>query len=1481
MAAGDTIASGFNPSTFSLGCGFTRTDESVYEQADATGEVGAKAIDGKYNIYFRRRSRDTKTYEENYFLYTEGSKAQYLTDAVVANFDMVEFILCTNTAATITEAAVTGLIDKESVPIIADGSQGAEGTSPWVADSNNEMDSVSCDDMGYAVAEQTVETVVALYHGSTEEMFAIDRSDGMKRNSTAMTWNSSTNRWTATGIEVTYNSSNRKVSVKYGTTAKISGKDVYTITLTNSENSITRELKFTVNGIVGDVYNLKPSVDDIHADRSGTDYVVNGSSTYDLRCGYTKKVDGVISTPSTDVTAQIDSKYNVYFRRHIRNGDWEKTGLSYVYYLYTHTTYKTYVTGLDLNTYDAVEFVLCKETDDYLTKDDPDGVIDRETVYVLSNGIMGENSIRLSLDNEHEDFLYSDSQVRPIAPSGGAKSVIHLYNGQSEETLTTDMLRIDSSSSGVPGSGDYMPSIIADTDGKIKLKVPHITANTAKVVVKATYNGHDYYADFTANKTTQDKYDLTLKPNAIAFNASDTWSNKTITPSADRTDLQGNKTTDLAIQTSEVSGLRLYYSYVDTDGSLVTPSLNRCDSTLIPFILKKTPANTYIGIYFELRLYSGDSYRMCDYETVEIAKSQNGAPGTGQPDYIQTEEAWSDVESVENDTTEPVPNGGWSDTTPTNPNNYAYLWRRSRKMVLKDDGTYGKAPSPAGDWKYSRLSGTNGTSIKTKGTIAVAITASGTWPTSGFSTGDIGIKQGDGTPYKATVTSGVASWSKSSMSAADDGDSYTVTKDCTIDLDGDGTSENIKGHLIMWSSEASKWIDLGQFKGDNGSSSYIHIAWCNVLGTGTNWTDQNTGFTTAKADTDVYKYMGTLVNHDGGSDPDVTHAGDYSWNEIKGAKGDDGKYYVDDYKRYDSHLANASGTPAGNTDMADWTTSVPLTTNQYKYIWKRTRLCNPNTTPVSYGTATYVCLTGAAGATGAMYYMMGLYDSTATYVRNTSTVPLVYYDNGSGAINPYTGTTGAYWYVKDGVTTVPAGSAPSDNSEYWQKADSFGVVITSGIFADFAKLGAAVMSGDYMFSTNGMLDGTNYSSGANWKGRPAYTLFAGDPSEYTIDILSAANINTTTYKVLHNPIAFEKGKTVVLKFSVITKQSNTNVALFKADGSQPVDIEYSYGTTNAWNNDDYFSITNNTTYYIRFTPDSTDSYVLKAQRANGSGINMVSFSLTRMLFEPNWWVDLLSGKMSAARGNFVVKPNGDVEAIGIKAIDGDFSGNLNAKTIYYNVLHFIDGGIYDMSNGKKWYYLHYKPTLGYGNADLNFETEEEYNEAVAYWANFTVGNYYDMSLYPGDPLTVVTHNQAEMKVFIPCSYDADKIVMLPVSIEYKWTRAVPVYLPDPSQFPGKQVEVVCKAEQGDVAVEVGCINNGKIAIEAYYNNGLMKVANNAEADKVVIYGAHYIKMFNYTGTQLGLKLVSSRAVFYSRKLTDSGGTLRDFWLRLE
>jgi len=235
----------------------------------------------------------------------------------------------------------------------------------------------------------------------------------------------------------------------------------------------------------------------------------------------------------------------------------------------------------------------------------------------------GQNSIRLALDNVHEDFLYDDAGTL-IAPSGGARSEIHLYDGNTEKrtelvrgtTLVIDRTR----SSGVPFNSVGEPTI----NSSYILTVPKILDGyeTAKVVVKATYNGQDYYADFTANKTNQDKYDLVVDPSSIVYNSA-IYQQKRIKVYADVTTLAGGTSKATISTTSDSGTLRLFATY---GGNTVQVTDNITEDGVKKLYIDITSAiaGANDGIYLELRKYSGSSYVVKDYETVEIAKAENG-----------------------------------------------------------------------------------------------------------------------------------------------------------------------------------------------------------------------------------------------------------------------------------------------------------------------------------------------------------------------------------------------------------------------------------------------------------------------------------------------------------------------------------------------------------------------------------------------------------------------------------------------------------------------------------------------------------------------------------------------------------------------------------------------------------------------------------------------------------------------------------------
>ncbi len=263
-----------------------------------------------------------------------------------------------------------------------------DGDTAWVADLDNEIDSVSCEDSSHPVSDQTVSTNISLYFGTVEKTFSITQ---VKRKFGP--GNGSTQTWSASASSGTYGVypswSGGALTMHYAAAAVITGKDIIEITIQATEDAtVERTLMFIVNGIVGDVYNLRPTVNQVS--------VGSGAVTAYLYCGYTKRVDGVTTeytpTPDTSTGLHIDSRYNIYFRRRIRAGQtvggttynsdtWEDT-----YYLLTYTTggHPTMLTSLDVATYNSVEFYLCTSTG--ATRTSLSNIIDKETVPVLSDG---------------------------------------------------------------------------------------------------------------------------------------------------------------------------------------------------------------------------------------------------------------------------------------------------------------------------------------------------------------------------------------------------------------------------------------------------------------------------------------------------------------------------------------------------------------------------------------------------------------------------------------------------------------------------------------------------------------------------------------------------------------------------------------------------------------------------------------------------------------------------------------------------------------------------------------------------------------------------------------------------------------------------------------------------------------------------------------------------------------------------------------
>lgn len=171
--------------------------------------------------------------------------------------------------------------------------KGENGTSPFIADLDNEMDSVACDVDGKPSSTQTVSTNVNLYYGTSKRYFTV----GVFKNAacTQAYTNSST---LSNGIAVWWNSSSLQentINVKVSDALTIDGKITLYIRLTDStDNNIKRILTFTINGVrAGEdgepvtIYNLTPSVNAIS--------IGDGTTSQSIQMGILKTMGDSVS----------------------------------------------------------------------------------------------------------------------------------------------------------------------------------------------------------------------------------------------------------------------------------------------------------------------------------------------------------------------------------------------------------------------------------------------------------------------------------------------------------------------------------------------------------------------------------------------------------------------------------------------------------------------------------------------------------------------------------------------------------------------------------------------------------------------------------------------------------------------------------------------------------------------------------------------------------------------------------------------------------------------------------------------------------------------------------------------------------------------------------------------------------------------------------------------------------------------------------
>lgn len=662
----------------------------------------------------------------------------------------------------------------------------------------------------------------------------------------------------------------------------------------------------------------------------------------------------------------------------------------------------------------------------------------------------GKDSIRLDLDNEHKDFLYDDADNRK---SDIVTSQARLYDGPQQKTtgITWAVSCYDDDNHWVIQGNNY-----TDTNAKAKinstglLTVEEIYVKSAKVRVRAIYNNKYYYAAFTANKQSQDRYELVLSPNAIPYNPA-TYTSQAIAISVTRQDITGgrialsfgsyNDKTKISA-TSGKGYLRLFapvkksvaqdtYDYVPTQ------------ITSASFIVPETHADEKNNILFQLRKYedceASDTYGaagvLVDYETVPINKAENGAPGTIYQRRYRSLNVAIYPESYTIPTTENAPSGWGAVNVPSQISTTArYRWMIER--YSDDNGTTWSNWSPPVITEYLAE---DGTSISIKGQAAAVIPWGGSLPASSTD-GSLYLMNNDDTNSINQYNNG--SWDAVTVAI---GDGYLVD-----------------GHLWLKLRETAsvsvpRWEDMGQIKGDKGDDAeYYALSSPDIVTFRRNYAGVASAVTTS--------LVLALTHSVGNTQEWLTDIP----NGMTLKTSTNGTTW-----------ATASPQSLERAVATDFVSGSNVHPRVYYGLFKGSTLIDSDYTDVQYEVQR-------------MLVPAGTYEDKQ-YNRTINTTPLVYVDIGNW--------NGTYWFlVADNNGTESPYIAPGSDDNVWQQASEFDVVLTKMLFARFANLGSFIVYDRYFFSQYG--DIIN-SSGAvvqsindvtpNYNGQVGYSYF--DPTD--------------------------------------------------------------------------------------------------------------------------------------------------------------------------------------------------------------------------------------------------------------------------------------------------------------------------------------------------------------------------------------------------
>ena len=225
-----------SPSSYSVTCGCVLNNGSnTITYTNVTGNIG-----GTWHIFYRKRQNGSW---DNSWTYYNGAIT------ITPSHQAIEFCIAkTTTAASVTDSII---VDREVVPVLVGGTNGANGKNAFVVDLDNEMDAIPCNSVNYLSSARTYNLNIGAFYGTTEVNLNTCSADISPNNA---------------GISVSFSNDNPKTPV-VNVPAGYYHSATYEITFTCSHTSYgTRSVIFTLvvqksgaPGVSPTIYQLAPT----------------------------------------------------------------------------------------------------------------------------------------------------------------------------------------------------------------------------------------------------------------------------------------------------------------------------------------------------------------------------------------------------------------------------------------------------------------------------------------------------------------------------------------------------------------------------------------------------------------------------------------------------------------------------------------------------------------------------------------------------------------------------------------------------------------------------------------------------------------------------------------------------------------------------------------------------------------------------------------------------------------------------------------------------------------------------------------------------------------------------------------------------------------------------------------------------------------------------------------------------------------------